>query len=388
MTTAATPASQPASQPGAPGGRFLEVIRKLGPRFAERAAAADVEGRFVHDNYAELKEARVLSALVPSELGGGGATHAEFCQMLRELAHHCGSTALALSMHAHLVAAAVWRFRHGQPTEALLRKIAASELVLVSTGAGDWVDSVGKAERAPGGYRVTAIKRFGSGSPVGDLMITSAPYDDPERGAEVLVFPVPLKAAGVTVRNDWDTLGMRATGSNSIELKDVFVADEAISVRRPRGQWHPSWNVVVTVAPPIYMAPYVGIAERAAAVARETAARRAPDPILFQSLGELENALTTAQMAFREMIELANGFDFEPNTERANRVLVRKTIAANACIATVNKAVELVGGSALFRNVGIERLWRDVQGAPFHPLPEKKQLAFTGRVALGLSPVG
>ena len=371
-----------------PGSRFLDVIRTLGPRFAERAAVTDVEGRFVRDNYTDLKEARVMSAAVPSELGGGGATHAELCQLLRELAHHCGSTALALSMHSHLVAAAIWRHRHGQPAEALLRKIAASELVLVSTGAGDWVESVGRAERAPGGYKVTATKRFCSGSPVGDLMITSAPYDDPERGAEVLVFPVPLKAPGVTVGNDWDTLGMRGTGSHSIELADVFVPDEAISLRRPRGQWHPSWNVVITVAAPIYMAPYLGIAERAAALARETAARRPPESLLIQSLGELENALATAQMAFREMVEITNGYDFEPKVDLANRMLIRKTIAANAAIATVNKAVEVVGGTALFRTVGLERLWRDVQGAPFHPLPEKKQLTFSGRVALGLSPIG
>jgi len=45
-------------------------------------------------------------------------------------------------------------------------------------------------------------------------------------------------------------------------------------------------------------------------------------------------------------------------------------------------------GSALFRSVGLERLWRDVQGAPFHPLPEKKQLMFSVRVALGLAPIG
>lgn len=368
--------------------RFLEVVQKLGTRFAARAAAADVEGRFVRDNYGDLKEARLMSALVPSELGGGGATHGEVCQVLRELAHHCGSTALALSMHTHLVAAAVWRHKHGQPAEALLRKIAAAELVLVSTGAGDWVDSVGKAERAPGGYRVSAVKRFGSGSPAGDMMITSAPFQDPERGWEVMVFPVPLGAPGVTVRDDWDTLGMRATGSNSIELADVFVADEAITIRRPRGQWHPSWSVTVTVAAPIYMAPYIGIAERAAALARETVAGRAPDPVLISSLGELGNALTVAQMAFREMIEIANNFDFAPKTEDADRTLIRKTIAANATIATVNKAVEVVGGSALFRSVGIERLWRDVQGAAFHPLPEKRQLAFSGRVALGLAPVG
>ena len=248
-----------------------------------------------------------MSALVPSELGGGGASHGEVCQMLRELAHHCGSTALALSMHTHLVAAAVWRHKHGQPAEALLRKIAASELVLVSTGAGDWVDSVGKAERAPGGYRVSAVKRFGSGSPVGDLMITSAPYRGSRtrrRGARAS--RCRCRAPGVTVRNDWDTLGMRATGSHSIELADVFVADEAIALRRPRGQWHPSWNVVVTVAAPIFMAPYIGIAERAAALAREAVAGRAPEPVLIQSLGELGNALTVAQMAFREMIEIAD----------------------------------------------------------------------------------
>lgn len=367
--------------------RFVEAVRELGPSFAERAARHDLEGSFVAENYAALKQAKLFSAPVPSELGGGGASHAQVCHMLRELAHHCGSTALALSMHTHLVAAAVWRHRHGQPAEALLRKVAASQLVLISTGAGDWVNSVGRAERAPGGYRVTAVKRFGSGSPAGDLMITSAPYEDPERGSEVLHFPVSMQAPGVSVREDWDTLGMRGTGSHTIELKDVFVPDEAVSLRRPQGQWHPSWNVIATVAPPIYMAPYVGTAERAAAIARDTAKQRKAEPILLQSLGEMENALTTAQMAWREMVELANDYDFAPDLDRANSVLIRKTIASNAAIATVEKAVELVGGSAYFRKLGLERLLRDVQAAPFHPLPEKKQLDFTGRVVLGMAPV-
>jgi acyl-CoA dehydrogenase len=367
---------------------FDDVVARLGPRFADRAAAADAAGQFVHENYAELKEARLMSALVPTELGGGGASHATLCRLLRELGRHCGSTALALSMHTHLVAATVWRHKHGQPGEALLRKVAAGELVLVSTGAGDWVESVGRAEKAPGGYRITATKRFGSGAPAGDLLLTSAPYDDPERGAEVLVFAVSLRAPGVTVREDWDTLGMRGSGSHTIELGEVFVPDEAISLRRPRGVWHPSWSVTITVAAPLYTAPYLGVAEQAADLARAAARTRKPDSILLSSLGELENALTTAQMAHREMVEIANDFDFAPSTEDANRVLIRKTIAANAILATVNRAVEVVGGGALFRRLGLERLWRDVQGAPFHPLPEKKQLQFSGRLALGLPPVG
>jgi alkylation response protein AidB-like acyl-CoA dehydrogenase len=367
--------------------RWIELARKLGTGFAERAAAHDADGSFVAENYAELKQHKLFSAPVPADLGGGGASFPELCQLLRELAHSCGSTALALSMHTHLVAAAVWRHRHGQPAEALLRKIAASELVLVSTGAGDWVDSVGKAERVDGGYKVSGVKRFCSGAPAGDLLMTSAPTEDPQRGAEVLHFPVSLRAPGVTIRDDWDTLGMRATGSHSIELKDVFVADDAIGVRRPRGQWHPSWNVVVTVALPLVMSVYVGIAERAAQLAREAAKRREVDPVLLQSLGELENALALAQMALREMVEGANDYDIVPTNEHSSRILVRKTLAANAAIDTVHKAVVVIGGGAFYRRAGLERLLRDVQGAHFHPLPEKKQLDLTGRVTLGLPPV-
>jgi alkylation response protein AidB-like acyl-CoA dehydrogenase len=366
---------------------FIDIARKLGPAFAERAAGHDLEGSFVSDNYAELKRERVFSAGVPSELGGGGATHEQLCAMLRELGRHCGSTALALSMHTHLIAALVWRHRHGMPGEAVLRKVADSELVLVSTGAGDWLDSVGQAERVPGGYHVNAVKRFASGVPVGDLLVTSAPYDDPEKGAQVIHFALPLKTPGVTVRDDWNALGMRGTGSHSVELKDVLVPEGSISLQRPRGVWHPSWSVIMTVAPPLYLAPYVGIAERAAELAREHSLRRKSDWNVWQGLGELENALTTAQMAFREMVELTNGYDFEPEIERASRMLVRKTIATNAIAATANKAVDLVGGKALFRSELLERLVRDVQGARFHPLPEKQQLTFTGRVELGLPPV-
>jgi len=86
--------------------------RELGPTFAERASAADQNGAFVSDNYRDLKVKKLFSAGVPKDLGGGGATHAELCEMLREVGHYCPSTALALSMHTHLVAAAVWR--HGQ----------------------------------------------------------------------------------------------------------------------------------------------------------------------------------------------------------------------------------------------------------------------------------
>lgn len=69
-------------------------------------------------------------------------------------------------------------------------------------------------------------------------------------------------------------------------------------------------------------------------------------------------------------------------------MFIRKTVAANACVDAVEKAVEAVGGAAVFRSVGLERMLRDVHGSRFHVLQEKRQHLFIGRVALGLDPIG
>jgi acyl-CoA dehydrogenase len=367
--------------------RTTEIMAALAPLLAERAARHDAEGTFVEDSYAELRRLRVPSLGVPAELGGGGASHRELCSLLRELGRHCGSTALALSMHTHLLAATVYRYKRGEPGEQLLRRIAAEQLVLVSTGAADWLSSNGRVERVDGGYRVSAEKIFASGSPKGDLLITSAAWDEAEGGPQVLHFPVAMKADGVRVLNDWDAMGMRGTGSHTVVLEDVFVPEAAVAVRRPKGAWHPMWNVILTVAPPLYMAPYVGVAEAAAEIARQVCKQRAQDGCVVHAIGEMESTLAAAQMAHESMIALANDYDFAPAVELANAVAIRKSIVARAARETVQKAMEAVGGGSYFRRLGIERLLRDVSGAQFHPLQEQRQIVFTGRLALGLSPV-
>jgi acyl-CoA dehydrogenase len=364
------------------------IARELGADFATRAAMHDANDSFVAENYTTLKRQQIFSAGVPAELGGGGASHADLCALLREMAHACGSTALALSMHTHLLAATVWRWHQGHPAEALLKRIATEQLVLISTGASDWLESSGMAQQVDGGYRITARKVFASGCPMGNLLITSAPYDDPEDGPTVLHFAVPFTAEGVTIMESWRSLGMRATGSHDVVLTDVFVPEGAITLRRPQGKWHPFWNVVITVAMPLIMAVYVGVAEAAAAIARREALKKRQDPSLPYLIGEMENALVTAQMASQGMIDLAANYHFTPGNETASAILIRKTIAANAVIHTAEKALEVVGGAGFFRSLGLERLLRDVHGAIFHPLPEKRQLLFTGRLTLGLDPIG
>jgi alkylation response protein AidB-like acyl-CoA dehydrogenase len=361
---------------------WVAAARELGPELSEHSADHDTAGTFVAEGYDALKRHRFFSALVPTELGGGGASLAELCDAIRELAHHCPATALSFSMHSHLVAATVWRFRNGKPAEKLLRRIADEQLVLVSTGATDWVNSSGEMRKVDGGYRVTARKPFGSGSPGADVLITSSRFEQ-----SVLHFPVPFSAEGVKILDDWDTLGMRGTGSNTVLFEDVFVPDEAIALERPQDEWHHVWNVVLAVALPIAMSPYVGIAEKAAELAREGARNRADETYMPFLVGELENSLAATRMAWREMIRGAAEYEFAPVVETASAALVGKTLCTKAAIATVEKAMEVSGGGGFFRKHELQRLLRDVHAAPYHPLPEKKQVQFTGRVALGMDPV-
>jgi alkylation response protein AidB-like acyl-CoA dehydrogenase len=364
--------------------QWTELAREIGPGFAARAAEHDENDAFVGANYGVLREHRVFSALVPVEFGGGGATHREVCAFLRELAHYCPSTALALSMHQHLVAAALFNHRHGRPGQKLLEAVGARELVLVSTGANDWLGSSGEAVRVEGGYRVTASKPFASGSPAGDMLVTSAPFEDPTEGWQVLHFPVPISADGISVREDWRAMGMRGTGSGTVVLKDVFVAEGAVSLRRPRARYHAAYNTIIGCAMPLIMSVYVGAAETAAERALALARKRGTMPLL---LGELDNHLTLARLAIDSMVALADNLDFAPSNELSSAMLVRKTLASNAVIATTAKALEVAGGSGYLRAGGIECLLRDAYASQFHPLPERKQQEFTGRVHLGLDPV-
>jgi len=366
---------------------LADIAAEIGPAFAARSAQLEASDTFVHENYDVLKSHRIFSAQVPTDLGGAGASHRDMCAFVRTLAHSCPSTALALSMHQHLVSAARKNHQDGKPGKALLDKVGAGELVLISTGANDWLDSNGAATRVDGGYRINAVKPFASGSPVGDVAVTSCAFDCPDDGPSVLHFPVPLKTDGVVLMDDWEALGMRATGSQTIRFDDVFVPDAAIAMKRPRGPFHPAFAVIVTVAMPLIMSAYVGVAEAAANIARERAKSRQSDPVLPFQIGEMENLLVTAQMAVDSMIELADDLAFAPSEELASQVLSRKTVCANHVIATVEKAIEAIGGSGFFRKTGLERLLRDAHAGQFHPLPEKRQQLFTGRLAMGLTPV-
>ncbi len=360
---------------------FVDRAAKCGPTIAEHAADHDRDGTWVQPAYDALRGAGLLAVGVPVDLGGEGATIGDLTMIQRELGKHCGSTALASAMHHHVTAFTAWRHRRGLPgAEATLRKVLDDDVVLVSTGGGDFTRPRGTAVKVAGGYEVSGHKRFASQSPAGAVMSTMFVYEDPEHGRRVLNMGVPMASDGLAVIETWDTLGMRGTASHDVVLDKVFVPDERVLANRPYDVLDGPLQVIVSIAFPIICGAYLGVAE--GAFAHAVAATSSPDdPSTQRAIGLMRNRLQVAGWALDGALA-AVGDDPEPSMETVAAVMAAKREIGLAAVEVVGLAMDVAGGSAFFRGSPIERAFRDVQAIRFHPLTFEQTLAHAGRLAL------
>jgi alkylation response protein AidB-like acyl-CoA dehydrogenase len=359
------------------------IAEELGRAFASRAQAVDESDSFIGENYELLKSSGLVEAGVPRELGGGGADVDELAAMLRTLARYCSSTALAFSMHTHQVAIPAWRFRHQniEAAQPLLKRVAAEKIILLSSGGSDWIGGSGKAEPVEGGYRITARKVFTSGAPAGDLLLTGAVLESSEPPV-VLHFGIPMNSPHVKVLDNWKTLGMRGTGSHDVVIDGHVVPEQAVAFRRRAGEWHPMFQIIATIAFPLIYAVYVGVAEGARDIAIGLARKRRPDSHLIALVGRMETALRGAVIAHESMLAAVRRNT--PGDESVNDVMIGRQLVARHAIEAVELAMEAAGGAGFYRAQGLERRFRDIQAARYHPLQAGPQAQYAGSMALGL----
>lgn len=364
---------------------IVALADKLGKVFATRAEVADETDSFVAENYEALKTSGLVEAGVPTELGGGGASIYELAQMLRTLAHSCGSTALAFAMHTQQVAIPAWRWQHQKlvAVEPLLKRIATEKIIVMTSGGSDWVAGSGKAEKVEGGFKITARKIFASASPVGSLLMTSAVLEEKDQEPMVLHFGIPMNSPHVRIDPVWKTLGMRGTASHDVIIDGHVVLDAAVALKRKAGEWHPLFHIIATTAIPLIYAVYLGVAESARDIAIEIARKRRQDRHITNLVGQMENELCGARLAHAFMLDVVARNS--PSAETVNDVMMARHLVAEHAIRAVDLAMEAAGGSGFYRNRGLERRFRDIQGARFHPMQTGPQAEYAGSMALGLS---
>jgi alkylation response protein AidB-like acyl-CoA dehydrogenase len=368
---------------------------QLAEQFAERAPAHDRAGTFPYENFADLRSAGWPGLTVPEHLGGLGARLPDAVQLLETLAQGDGSTALAMAMHVQTLGAAVET--EAWPAAALaevgraavergaLVNSCASEPELGSPSRGGLPRTV--AHRDAKGWTVTGRKNFASLAPVLDyFVIPAALAGEPDTIGRFLV----PRAAGVQVEENWDPMGMRATGSHDIVLEEVAVPDSALLYRQSAAApdpYRPSSNAWFTLC---VTAVYLGVGQAAVAAAVRFAHERVPTA-LGQSIATLDSVqmrLGAAELdllvARRYLADVAARWsgDAAARGQLGAEVVAAKVFVTNAALRATDAALRVVGGAAMRRDLPLERLYRDVRAGLYHPPSDDQAHALLGRLAL------
>lgn len=364
---------------------LLERAASCGPLLDRNAARHDRDRTWVQESFDAVRDAGLLRIAVPRELGGDGATIRQVALVQRELARHCGSTALASAMHQHVTAFTAWRHRRDLPgAEATLRRIADDGLIVGSTGGGDFTHPLGDAVAVDGGYMVTGRKSFVSQAPAVDVLSTMFCHDDGEGGRRVLNMSVPVTSDGVTIVENWDTLGMRGTASHDVVFRDVFVPAERVLADRPYGVLDGPLQVISCIAFPIIGAVYLGVAEAAFAHVLDRFSDRAPTASVQRRVGLMRHRLLVSAWALDGALAVVTD-NPTPSMTTVAAVMAAKREIALAASDVTDIAIELDGAASYRTGSPIERAARDVRAARFHPFDPDTTLIHAGRLELGLT---
>ena len=141
-------------------------------------------------------------------------------------------------------------------------------------------------------------------------------------------------------------------------------------------------HTVALIALPVVYAAYLGVAEAARELALAACKKRKEDPSNAYLVGEMESELSPRRS--RTPPWWSSRARRSPVRRRRRRSSPAAASSASAVLRTVEKALEVAGGGGFYRAATIERLFRDVQAARYHPLPDRPRQRLIGRVALGL----
>jgi alkylation response protein AidB-like acyl-CoA dehydrogenase len=373
-----------------------ELIARCG----ERAATYDRENRFFSEDFEELRQAGYLKLPIPTELGGLGLSLAEVCREQRRLASRAPATALATNMHLYWMGVAADLYRQGDTScQWMLEEGARGEVYAAGHGEGGndlpLLYSTAQAERVDGGYRFHGRKIFGSLTPVWTrLGIHAMDASDPANPKVVHAF-MPRETEGYRIEETWDTLGMRATRSDDTLLEGAFVPDRYIARVLPADFAGADLFVlsIFAWAECTFGSIYLGLAERAleltvAAVKKKTSVAQlsrtmAYHPEVQHAVAEMVLQLEGASPHVeRTAADWSNGVDH--GGAWPAKLVATKYHGVEAAKRVVDLALDVSGGTGMFKRSELERLYRDVRAGGFHPANALLVHELVGKTALGV----
>jgi len=388
----------------AAGRELVATAERLAQDFAVRAAAHDRDGSYPFESIDALRHAGYFAAPVPDELGGLGVSSVhDVIVASGRLARGDASVAIGVNMHLVVVLSLARRWRMARAAGSArrerafagsLRRIASDGVVMaaaMSERGQDLTRPVTEAVRTDGGWRIDGHKIFCTMAPAATILLTSVRFahdDGVERYAYV---EIPADAPGVRINDDWDALGMRASGSHSVTFDGVELPAAALRGGFPTGRPVPYLERNLPSGL-FHASASLGIAEaafaRAARPDRINGDARAP-MLVAESVIDLTASRATISRAAALIDEhhaanpTADGTD-EEITALFAEGQAAKTFVNEAATRIVDRALALSGGAGYLNGSPLARAYRDVRaGAFMHPLGANRAYDFLADIALG-----
>lgn len=367
-----------------------------------RAAGYDRDNAFFAEDLAELRASGYLTAFVPTSMGGLGLSLLDVVHEQMNLAAAAPATALAVNMHLVWTGVAKAMLDRGDDAlEFVLREAAQGELfaLAISEAGNDLVLFGSTTEAVPepdGGYEFTGTKIFTSLSPAWTRLGLFG-LDTTSADAPKLVHAVVARdAAGITVLDDWDTMGMRASQSSSTRLERVRAEPQRVFRRLDPGP-NPDLLIfsIFSNFETLLSAVYTGIGRRALELGVENALRRtsAKNDGTAKALDpDIRWKLADAAIAYDAILPQLDAVaaDIDAGVDRGDqwfRALVGlKLRATDTAKFVVDQAIRVSGGSTYFSGNELGRLYRDVLAGGFHPSNEDSAHATVATALLGPLP--
>jgi alkylation response protein AidB-like acyl-CoA dehydrogenase len=202
-------------------------------------------------------------------------------------------------------------------------------------------------------------------------------------------FCVDRDADGVEIEDVWDVLGMRATSSNTVYLRDVFVPKERLFMGSEGMAFYkllnqPHWQdggykgayLVISAAIVEFSTDY--LAKKSIAGTDRTAA---DDPIVQYQLGEMDIKLAAARSVTYDAARLVTE---NAGSAEANVAIHRaKYLVGEVAPELASMAIRMCGGSTISKRMPLERLYRDARCGGLMPAKSDDCLRYVGKAALG-----
>jgi alkylation response protein AidB-like acyl-CoA dehydrogenase len=382
-----------------------------------RAAEHDRDGTFPYEAIDAMKASGFLTAGVPQEFGGGGVSSIhDVTVAINRLARADGSLAIAVNMHFSVVMIVSRLLRGARELgdvdtaglEQFLGLLGSGFVAMAnSTESGtDVRHPMTEVTRVEGGWRVDGHKTFGTLSPVADVMVVPSRMrrdDGTYAGGTAIVF---RGTPGQTVLDNWDALGMRASGSNDILYENCVIAEDMYFPERDWGELDQTTLIIGTGANLGLLGAFVGIAEAAREYIVELLRKRTKQPTgrplaerhgIQHGMAELDLGLNTcrAHLAWmgthvdRVLVDRpVTSVSMEDLHELMAVGQASKLVLQRTAIDVVDKAMQLSGGAGYLNSSPLARWYRDVRAGPFmQPLSVNEAHEYIGRVALGQDPI-